>query len=497
MDLIIFNPPRYRNGLHHKFNNAVLWLASYLHQRNVQVRIVPLRDEDYEEVVREEIARYQPKFAAVCCKWWDTLYSSSYIASLIKKCDPRVVTVTGGHTATFFAKELVENTDFDVVIRGDGEEPLYRLVTGQSPTNCVFKGDRNLIPIHKQYVQTQGHLKDIALIDEVEQIVPDIDVLNSYIWTGKGCTETCLYCSANAWNNVLSFGRAKIIYRPIEMILREIEILSRYPGSSRVTFDFDPTRGNIEQDYYFRLISQLEKKKYNCYFCSWSPPSKELIDLLTDSFNFVELCIDVQVCSERLRKILGDKRFLKPFFSDATLEEVLTHCQKYDNMTIDLSTLMGFPYETDEDIERIKTFSDYFYDKFPDVRYPYVSPMNVEPGALLMRDPEQYGMVLFRKDFRDFFRYTKRSFENNINCYQPSSYGDGVFHPLGCATFEDHEKGAVFRVYETWKVIQENIDRRSEERTLSRARKYHKYGLLKAGIQGGIDRPALGRSEVE
>jgi hypothetical protein len=497
MDLIIFNPPRYHNGEHHKFNNAILWLASYLHQRNVDVRIVPLRDENYAETVRAEIARYRPKFAAVCCKWWDTLYSSCYIASLIKQCDSRVVTIAGGHTASFFAEGIVENTDFDVVIRGDGEEPLFRLVTGQTPTNCVSKRDPQLLPIHKQYVQTQDHLQDIFLVDDIEEVVPDIDVLNSYIWTGKGCTETCVYCAANAWNNVMTFGRAKIIYRPVDLIIREMEILSKYPGSSRVTFDFDPLRGNVEKDYHSKLFSMIEKKKYNTYFCSWSLPTKELVDELAETFNFVELCIDVQVPSERLRKQLGDKRFLKAYFSDADLDDLLTHCRRYDNLTVDLSTLMGLPFETEADIEAIRTFSDYFYDKFEYVRYPYVSPMNVEPGALLMRTPERYGMVLFRQNFKDFYLYTKRSFENNINCYQPASYEDGVFHPLGCCTVEDAERGTIFRAYETWKRIQENIDRRSEERTLYRMRKYHKYGLLKAGIQGGIDRPALGRVEVE
>ncbi len=168
MDLIIFNPPRYRNGNHHKFNNAVLWLASYLYQRGVQVRIVPLTNAKFADVVRTEITRHRPHFAAVCCKWWDTLYSSSHIASLIKRCDPGVTTLAGGQTASFFAKELVENSDFDVVIRGDGEEPLYRLITGQTPINCVFKGENELPSVRGQYVQTEDSLKDICLIENLE-----------------------------------------------------------------------------------------------------------------------------------------------------------------------------------------------------------------------------------------------------------------------------------------------------------------------------------------
>lgn len=497
MDLIIFNPPRYRNGTHHKFNNALLWLASYLHQRGVKVRIVPLNHERFEDTVRREMARYRPKFAAVSCKWWDTLYSATYIASLLKQCDASVTTITGGQTATFFASHLVERGGFDVVIRGDGEEPLYRLVTGGTPTNCVFKGDRSLVPVRKQYVQTEDHLKDLCLVDDLDEIVSDTEVLNSYIWTGKGCTESCVYCSANAWNNVESFGRARFIYRPIDIILREIDILAKYPGSSRVTFDFDPLRGNTQERYHLDLFAALEKKKYNCYFCSWSLPTTELIDALAGTFNFVELCIDVQTGSERLRALLGGHHFLKKHFSDAALQDVLTHCRRYDNFIVDLSTLMGLPFERDEDITAARAFSDYFYDRFEDLRYPYVSPMNLEPGSLLLRTPEKYDMVLMRRTFDDFLSYTRRSFENNINCYQPASYGGGIFHPLGVVPRVDYDKQDLFRVYETWKTMQEHVERRSSEKLVSRALKYKKYGLIKVGMQGGVDRPTLARAEVE
>jgi radical SAM superfamily enzyme YgiQ (UPF0313 family) len=498
MDVILFNPPRYRNGNYHKFNNALLWIASYLYQRNVEVRIVPLNNEHFEETIKNEIKKYRPKYAAISCKWWDTLFSSSHIADLIKKYDPRIITITGGQTASYFAKEIVVNTHFDVVIRGDGEVPLYRLVTGQESVNCVFKKDHELIPVRNQYVQTKDSLKDVYLANNLEDIVSDTSILNSYIWTGKGCNETCVYCAGNIWNNVQSFGRNDFIYRPIDVVLHDIEVLSKYPNSTRITFDFDPLRGKVQENYHLELFNALEKKKYNCYFCSWSLPSKELIDALAETFNFVELCIDIQSPSERLRKLLGKRRFLKRFFSDKALEELLVHTQRYDNFAIDLSALMGLPFEQDEDVRAIKSFSDYFYDKFTEVRYPYVSPMNVEPGSLLLRNPVHYDMVLFRKSFEDFMQYTKRSFMRNINCYQPESYGHGIFHPLGVVPVKDFEHGEIFKVYEMWKGIQEHIDQRSREKALIRARKYKKYGLLKAGILGGIDNTMVSaQSELE
>ena len=62
---------------------------------------------------------------------------------------------------------------------------------------------------------------------------------------------------------------------------------------------------------------------------------------------------------------------------------------------------------------------------------------------------------------------------------------------------EDYERRDIFRVYETWKRVQENIERRAGEKTLIRVREYKKYGLLKAGISGSIDRPTLAQLEVE
>jgi hypothetical protein len=123
--------------------------------------------------------------------------------------------------------------------------------------------------------------------------------------------------------------------------------------------------------------------------------------------------------------------------------------------------------------------------------------MNVEPGSLVMRAPDRFDMVLFRRDFSDFMEYTRRSFEDSVNCYQPEAYGEGVFHPLGACPRADFESGDTFRVYERWKIVQEYIDRRSEEKSISRMRKYRRYGLVKAGVQGGIDRPTLARFNVE
>lgn len=497
MDLMIFNPPRYQSGRYHKFNNAVLWLASYLYHRGATVRIVPLSNRRYEETVRTELEKHHPSIVAISCKWWDTLYSSIHIASLVKHHDPGIMTVAGGHTASFFAHDLAKRGHFDVVVRGDGEEPLLGLVEGRRPANCVFAEDGDVSETPFGYVQTEETLGDVWLVENIADLVSDAAVLNSYVWTGKGCLERCLYCAGNSWNTARCFGRTGIAYRPMETVVRDIEILSRVPGGTRLTLDFEPLRGSTHESYYMDLFSGLSGQEQSCYFCSWSLPSKTLIDVLARTFRFVELNIDVQTGSEDLRRRLAERRFLKPYFSDSQIEEVLSHVEAYPNMMVDISTLMGLPYERDEDVHAIQALADRLYDRFEFLRYPYVSPMNVEPGSLLLKNPDAYDMVLFRKSFEDFFAYTRRSFEENINCYQPESYDDGAFHPLGVAPRDDVARGDVLRVYESWKKIQQHVDRRSAERVLVRMRKYREYGLEQFGLRGGIDRGSPSRSEVE
>jgi radical SAM superfamily enzyme YgiQ (UPF0313 family) len=497
-DLLLFNPPRYSNGTHHRFNNSLLWLASYVHRRGLEARIVPLNDDKFEETVETEIARNQPKNVAISCKWWDTLYSSTYIAALVKRCDPNIRVAAGGHTATFFAKELVTHTDFDVVIRGDAEEPLYRLVAGQEPLNCVFEdGERGFSPDHR-YVQTAENIQESYLVEDLESLVSDSRVLGGFVWTGKGCRESCVHCAGNAWNSAQSFGRSGYVWRPLQPVLNDIQILGRYPSvGHRVLLDFEPPPGAVQGEMPFALFSALSGEKQMCYYCSWYLPEKRLIDALAETFHFVEVCIDVQTGSERLRRILGEKRFSKPYFSDRALEETLTHCDQHDNMVIDLSTLMGLPLEQESDLDAIKEFGDHFYERFDNVRYPYVSPMNVEPGSLLLRSPERYGMVLMRKSFEDFLRYTQRSFERNINCYQPKTYEGGIFHPLGVLPKDDFDRGDLFRVYEAWKELQAYIDRQSVKKRGIHLQKIKKYGLKKIGVLGGVDHPACARTEGE
>lgn len=290
----------------------------------------------------------------------------------------------------FFAEELVAQTDFDLVIRGDAEEPLYRLVAGQEPMNCVFGDGEKVSSLDHRYVQTAENIQDIYLVEDLETLVSDPRVLGGFVWTGKGCRESCVYCAGNAWNSAQGFGRSGYVWRPLQPMLNDIEILKRFPSvGHRLLLDFEPPPGAAQEEMPFALFSALSGEKKMCYYCSWYLPEKRLIDALAETFHFVELCIDVQTGSERLRNILGEKRFLKPYFSDRALEEILTHCEQHDNMVIDLSTVMGLPLEQESDLDAIKELGDHFYERFDNVRYPYVSPMNVEPGSLLLRWPER------------------------------------------------------------------------------------------------------------
>jgi hypothetical protein len=132
LDVLFVNP--YINGAgDHLFNEAVLWIGSYLTRRGLTCRIVDLNRgglEENREKLRDHLRRHRPRFAAISGRWWDALYGTCDVARVIKEFDPSVVTVTGGETASHFANQLCQRPEFDIVIRGKSELPLARLVRG-------------------------------------------------------------------------------------------------------------------------------------------------------------------------------------------------------------------------------------------------------------------------------------------------------------------------------------------------------------------------------
>ena len=250
--------------------------------------------------------------------------------------------------------------------------------------------------------------------------------------------------------------------------------------SGAFMFDFDPVTDPGRESYYLELCRQLPKHRYHAAFYCWSLPSHDFIQMISETFLTALVTVDAQTYSEPLRRSLSSKNQLKPFSSDVDILKTLDFCRTRPNVQSAIYGILGLSTETEMDVMRGESFMNYLMDSYYDVLQPgggvHVTPLSLEPDALMDRNPEKYGMVKLRHGFPDFLEFTGHCFNNNRGDIFQAPYQEGRLHPYGVHLEGDGPD----RVY------------RDFHRILTRVReKSHKYQAKKA-----IDNLYVGAEKV-
>jgi len=109
-----------------------LTIASYLHERGLDVRIVNLalrmmNDRRFD--VPAFIARQRPRAVGIDLHWLPHAHGALEVARIVKEVHPDVPVILGGLSSTYFHRELIGYPQVDFVLRGDSTEPpLHQLL---------------------------------------------------------------------------------------------------------------------------------------------------------------------------------------------------------------------------------------------------------------------------------------------------------------------------------------------------------------------------------
>ena len=502
--VLFINPPRRHDGTRSLFNNATLTLASFLTRNGQPARTYSASSPDWKYKVAGWIKEHDPEFVAISCKWWDTLYGALQLAKFVKSVNPEIKCVMGGQTATSFASDIVAKTDFDAVIKGDGEQPLLDYVRGEPKSNLATADGVDL-PV--AYVQGNSDPEDLRLLDDLTEIADPLLLKTvghaaPYIWTGKGCRCACLFCGGSALGQKRLFGRKGYLYRPIDHVLHDIETLAPWSDNT-VMFDFDPIADPAKADYYKELFEQMPDKKYHLFFYSWSLPSLEFVESLDEKFASTFLSLDAQCYSERLRKVLADKNQLKPFRPNQDFEATVARIAQSPNMESGLYGIIGLAGEQQQDVQAAFDWTGKMVQEYGHVLSEVsVTPLSTEPGALLDRNPEKYGMVVCRKTFEDYVAFTGHQFYTSDGIHH-AEYDPLLPHPYGVYSQGEHPGRVHQHYHQLREFIDQNMNQVHQARSAdclkfftdrvglklqSRSRFYNPWTLISWGVRNAIER---------
>lgn len=333
----------------------LMYLASSLEKDSYSVEII---DDDLLQMGYQDVSqlagKMNPKMVGVTATT-STINSGLKYLEKIKNILPNVLTVIGGPHATFMPYEILKDSDtVDVVIKGEGEKTMVELA------DYVDEG-LDLLNVRGIIFRDQktGNLKSTPprpLIKDLDSLpfparhlVPfkSYDVTKEQsggIITSRGCVYSCSYCSSS-----LIMGK-KFRSRSPENVVDEIEeLMDKYQirdiGFMDDTFMLNKKRAS-------NIADEIKARDLDLSFVASSRVDRvdqSLLDNLKSS-GMKTIYYGVESGSQRILDLMKKGITLKN-------AEDAVKIAKNAGLQILTSFILGYPGETEEDMNRTIDFS--------------------------------------------------------------------------------------------------------------------------------------------
>lgn len=395
---------------------GIMYLAAVLEKEGFEVKILDCQTEGLDreailkdgyvevgipnEEIRQAIRGFAPDCVGISCNFSVMVAGMKEVARIAKEEFPDSIVIAGGNHPTCMPEEVMEDKNFDFIIRGEGEIsfPLFLKTLAE-------EGDLNKVP------SLVWRLGDRVKINAQGELIKDLDSLpwpawhlfpfekyskhyrpNTVTWgepvampsilTTRGCAGTCVFCSVHK-----TMGR-KFRARKLDEVFKEIRFLKeKYNISKIMIIDDNFTHNkNRAKEFCDRFIEENLGIEVNFMVLALWCMDEELIDKLAEiGYTHLGFALESGV-QEVLTKIIK-----KPLKLDRAME--LLRYAKSKGLHITGTFVIGFPGETKKDIMRSLYMAN--YSGLFDSREIYIAtPL---PGSEMYETCDREG--LFADDF--------------------------------------------------------------------------------------------------
>lgn len=397
---------------------GLIYLAAYLRRHGIEAYCQyndPHRSKHaLQENIRHLLDTIQPEVVGVSIKWFPHIARGLEICRVVKEHAPETMVVIGGDSASYFHEYLIEEPHVDALIRGDGSLPLLKLLRGDEDIPNLVRKDADGVQVTAMdYVRTEQNAAEnyLSHLDEIFVGTADYFAPYIFIYTGQGCSMDCFYCAGARENQKRVFNRDCPYLRPVEVVRRDIAWAMRY--TPMLMFDFDLPLYN-SQTYYQQLWSGFDLSQHFVHFYFWKLPNADFIALVSETFKYVYLNIDMCSLSERHRLKLVEMGVVKPQPTDEELLAFFDIAEHFPNVEVTINLISGLPFFDEEDIAQSEAMLEYLTTHYTCLAGLDWGRLHAQPGAPLTADYAGFEMQESALAYEDYRAASDANLEPDI-----------------------------------------------------------------------------------
>lgn len=341
---------------------SLLHLASYLEKERFKVEILDLNIKLLKNKNILRVIHEKTPIVIGITSTISSIYEAYRLAKLIKS-NFNIPLVIGGAHATFSDDEILIESNFDIVVRGEGEETLNEIVK-------AIKGEHNLDDIRGISYRKDGKViknksrEYIADLDKMPFAARHLVPLEKYethaftIISSRGCPFKCEFCQVSGKDGL------KWRYRSAANIIEEIkQVIRNHPNVKKVSGPegkrpmvfFVDDNFMVSMKRVEEICNMIIEEGINIYWDANARVdtianiSEEILDLLKKSG-----CLHVFLGVES-----GSEKILKSFNKQIKKKDILKSAERLKKKGIffTASFLLGYVEETKSDLNATIQFA--------------------------------------------------------------------------------------------------------------------------------------------
>ncbi len=328
---------------------GMLHLATYISNK-YETAIFSLTSALIENNFRQILNDILLNYDVYCLQlnWMLESKSTLRFAKLLKATYPDKPVIVGGTNASIFADQIVHYPEIDVVIRGEAEIPLEKLL-------LAIDNGSSLYDIKIPGVVTKYHDGGLPeLIDDVNKIpIYDPGLLKTRMASSipiavnrvRGrCPFNCTYCLGCKLDRF--HGRSEFKLMDTDWVIDQIRLLKEH-GANHIYFQDEAWAASNAEEHLLEIAQKINKSGLGNQFelirDNAAPIfSRDLLqEMVKANYSFVDFGCET-----------GSPKLLKAHKRPYTVEQMLKSIRDaYEcGIVADTWWMSGFPMETEEDI---------------------------------------------------------------------------------------------------------------------------------------------------